>query len=141
MVKRAARNKIKNVFLFLAYALFLGAFLVGIFFIIRAVWPFLGNTNSSNITNIIKPVAKATLVSDLKKKLSEKGIVFDSIKSASDSSAIVGKIKDGPLVYFSQDQDTAWQISALELILTRLNLNNKKPNLIDLRQARPIVKF
>ncbi len=81
-----------------------------------------------------------TEASDLQKKLGENNIMLDSF-SATTSSGMIAKVKDGPTVFFSQDLPADWQVSSLQLILTRLTIDNKKPKVIDLRQARPIVKF
>lgn len=91
---------------------------------------------------ILKPIGQTTQVSDLAQKLKDKNIIFDELRESSNAaSLIIGKVRDGPRVYFSKNIEADWQVNSLQLILLKLTIDNKKPSLIDLRFDHPIVKF
>jgi len=90
---------------------------------------------------IVRPVSKVATANDLSKMLSDKNFIMESLIEGSSSGAIIGKIKDGPRVYFSKNKEAGWQVLSLGLILNKLTIDNKKPVLIDLRFEQPIVKF
>ncbi len=135
IVKRKAK---KGMFLVLiSAAVIIGIFLI--FIAIKSILPFVNSSN--NNSKIIDPVVKSAETSDIKKILESKNIDATSVVEATNSAYITVQIKDGPKVYFSRSKDTEWQVTSLQLMLTRLTIDNKKPTTIDMRYARPIVKF
>ncbi|HVZ12033.1 MAG TPA: hypothetical protein VG965_03305 [Patescibacteria group bacterium] len=141
MLKREKKRKIRWT---VNLAILIIAALVAILFLYKIqsfVFSFLkfGIDNSNG--NIVKPVTQGSTLDDIKGLLSDKNIILDSINVSSDSATYIGVIHDGPTVYFSQDQDPKWQVDSLYLILSRMGVDNKKPQYIDLRSIRPIVKF
>ena len=90
---------------------------------------------------LIRPLGSTISISALSNKLAQKNIIMDSLVEASESGIYIGVIKDGPTVYFSQNQDLSWQVLSVALILQRTTVDNKKPQIIDLTTNRPIVKF
>lgn len=86
--------------------------------------------------------ANATFgVFEIKDAMLRKNIPFDSVNVSSSSGGIVASLTKGTKVYFGYDKEIDWQISSLQQILTRLTIENKQPQVIDLRYNRPIVKF
>ncbi len=135
IVKRKAK---KGMFLVLIGTLVVVG-VVLVFFAIRTILPFVNSTGNSS--KMIDPVVKSAETSDIKKILASKNIDATSVVEATNSAYITVQIKDGPKVYFSRSKDTEWQVTSLQLMLTRLTIDNKKPTTIDMRYARPIVKF
>lgn len=89
----------------------------------------------------IKPqkIASKSLISrDVEKLLSEHNIQYESISSASDSSVLV-RLAAGEEVVLSSTRDIAFQISSLQLILSRFTIEGKKFQSLDFRFERPIV--
>lgn len=109
-------------------------------FSVRNVIPLL-KIGSEQKDAIIKPVSQIATIDDLSKRLSDKNIIMESLTEGSSSGIINGKIKDGPNVYFSKNKDVDWQVLSLELILTKLTVDSKKPAFVDLTGKQPIVKF
>lgn len=91
--------------------------------------------------SIIKPVSDLAEAGDLSDVLSENNFIMESLSESTSSGVFIGKIKDGPRVYFSKNRDPKWQVKSLVLILNKLTIDNKKPTLVDLRYEQPIVKF
>lgn len=77
----------------------------------------------------------------VERALQEKHIDFESVYFSSSSAHIIGDLKDGTQVFFSREKDIEWQVSSLQSIIQKLTIDNKKPRLIDLRFAKPIVKL
>ena len=140
VVKRKTKVNIKKFVAIVAgvICLFLIFVLVNIAFkkITRSI-----PTNYETSEKIIAPLTKGDFKQELKKKLSDKNIIFESFKEATESGVFIGKIKDGPIVYFSDNKDVVWLVSSLQLITSRFTIEVKRPTTIDLRQSKPIVKF
>ncbi|RJQ26859.1 hypothetical protein C4577_02505 [Candidatus Parcubacteria bacterium] len=96
------------------------------------------NTNSSTI---IRPYKKINNIDDFEKKMKDENIFYEYIRVETAQAGYSAKIKEGPLVYFSRNRDADFQIYSLQTILTRLTIENKRPQVIDLRLSKPIVKF
>lgn len=138
--KRETKRKVRKVFSYIFAAMFVTLIIVGVFFAWKIASSLLSlDTNHSD--NLIKPIGSATTIPILQKELSDKGIVMDSLREASESGVFEGVVRDGPKVLFSQNLDSKWQILSLVLILQKTTVDNKKPALIDLTTNRPIVKF
>lgn len=140
MVRRAVKRNIR-ISLFL---IFTGIVLLGILFLLafslKSILPFV-KIGSFREESIIKPVLGLANLEQLSAGLSQKNILMESLAESSSSGLFIGKVKDGPRVYFTQTREAKWQVDSLELILRRLTIDNKKPTLIDFRFDQPIVKF
>ena len=141
MVKRTVKRRVKRTFLLIASAILALIAIVFIFLGLKTILPAINKSNQATTDKIIRPVGRTTELSDLKRMIDKQNIIFDTLKETSISGLIIGEMREGPKVYFSKNQDAYWQVSSLQLILARLTIDNKKPKLIDLRQARPIVKL
>ncbi len=141
MVKRTIKRRIKKIIVSLFIIIPSIVALIIVFLIAKNFIPIFRALNTGNNRNIIKPIGNLILKPDIEKKLSEKNIIMESLEEATTSALITGKIKNGPEVLFSTVKDLDWQINSLQLILTRLAIENKKPILLDLRYDQPIVKF
>ncbi len=140
MVKRKIKRKVRR-------AIFGVLILASIIFVIVLLgFSFKNMTSLFKIgigqeNSIIKPVGAVATKNDLLKALNDKNLIMESLVESSSSGIFIGRIKDGPKVYFSRIRDAKWQVLSLGLILNKLSVDNKKPLLIDLRFEQPIVKF
>ncbi|HVZ66898.1 MAG TPA: hypothetical protein VG917_01420 [Patescibacteria group bacterium] len=142
MVNRAAKRRFRKIVLIIASLVGFIAALIVVYIVVTRLLPLLSNNNyATNSSKIIDPYGKTTNIGELEKKLNEKNLVFSSLDQASMSSVIIGKMPEGPTVYFSESKDVEWQVGALTLILSHLTIDNKKPTFVDLRGTKPIVKF
>ncbi len=141
MGKRVIKRRIREIILVALSILFIITAVILSVGIFKSLSPIL-KANTSTNQEILRPLGSVTSVEKLRESLVRKNINFDEIKESSSSGdLIIGKIKDGPYVYFSATKDIDWQVRSLELILSKLTIDNRKPIYIDLRSARPIVKF
>lgn len=141
MLKRRAKRNTKKIFITILTIVASVVILIALFFAFKMLIPVFRGVNAGGEVKILKPNGTSTSVDDLNKQLQEKGVVFESLNEASVSGVIIGKISDGPTVHFSKEQDASWQVISLKLIIQRLRMDNKKPTLVDLSGAKPIVKF
>lgn len=140
MVRRKVKREIKRVFFrILIVSIVITAFVL-LVLSIKNLLPIL-RLDSEQKNSIIGAVSKVATANDLSKILSDKNFITESLVEGSSSGVIIGKIKDGPRVYFAKEKEAKWQVLSLELILNKLTIDNKKPTLIDLRFEQPIVKF
>lgn len=140
MVRRKVKRKTIRVFFrILIVSIVIAAFVL-LVLSIKTLSPFL-RFGSEKEESIIRVISKVATANDLSKILSDKNFIMESLVEGSSSGVIIGKIKDGPGVYFSKNKEAKWQVLSLELILNKLTIDNKKPVLIDLRFEQPIVKF
>ena|SRR5688572_1054054 len=139
-VKRDTKRKFRRIISVIL--IICAAFIVAatIFYINKMVFPVISLDGTSD-KELIRPLGESTSIEDLKRRLDDKNIIFESLTQATESGVFVGMVKEGPTVLFSQTQDAKWQVASLALILQRTTVNNKKPRLIDLTTNRPIVKF
>lgn len=140
--KKFSKRKLTGFFrkiLFLFF-IFLGSFiaLVCIFFVVKhplsIVNPLSKTSDSTEFSDMGNSVEKIT---DLLKK---NNIETTSVVNASES-AVLATLPDGQEVVFSRDKDLNQQITSLQLILSRLTIEGKRVNRIDLRFANPVVSF
>jgi hypothetical protein len=87
------------------------------------------------------PYIKQNQFGGVETKLKELGMEAESRKLISSKTILVIKIKEGPEVLFTNDQDIDWQISSLHSIIYKLTIENKQPKQVDFRFGKPIVKF
>lgn len=139
MLRRETKRKARRVLSIVLIAIIAVGVAIALFFANKTISPFI--SFGQNSKELIRPLGETTTLDDLKKRLADKNIIFESIKAATESGEFVGKVKEGPTVLFSQNQDAKWQVASLALILQRTTVNNKKPVLVDLTTNRPIVKF
>lgn len=91
----------------------------------------------------INPIAKnnSSLVLEVEKELEKAKIPFSSVLQNSDSSVTVS-LKDGGEVILSSKKDIQTQISSLQLILSRLTIEEgKKLKNLDFRYNSPVISF
>src|SRR3989344_1553791 len=141
ILKRLSKRRLKNTLLQIFSILLIFLFLILLFFMFKSAIPLFKAVNNTQRRDIIKPLGISASKQDLEKKLKEKNIIIESLDESSRSALIIAKIADGPKVYFSKNLDPSWQVNSLHLIISKLTIDNKKPILVDLRYARPIVKF
>jgi hypothetical protein len=91
--------------------------------------------------NFLDPFEKTTDVSVLKKDLNDANLFPEKVMIASEDASIVVQLEHGPTVYFSPEQNFETEVSSLQLIISRLTIEKKQPNIVDLRYDKPIVKF
>ena len=135
------RRTKKNINLILKTIVVLALVFTSLFIAFKFILPFFPKIEIKSNQSIVVPLGQNFDFQKLREKLSEKGINFDSIDVSSNSGVVIGKVTGGPKVYFASDKDVDWQVSSLQLIISRLTIDNKKPNLIDLRFDKPIVKY
>ena len=140
MVKRTVRRKIKNTVFGLLFTTLVFAVIILFAISSKNLLPLL-KFGSEQKNPIVKPVSEHATQNSLSKILFDKNFIMESLAEGSSSGVIIGKIKDGPRVFFSQTRDAKWQVVSLELILNKLKIDNKEPSLIDFRYEQPIVKF
>jgi hypothetical protein len=138
-VKRETKRTIRKITSTAAIVIIAVVICYLLFLTTRAIFPLL--TFGGTRETLIRPIGEVTTLEDLKRRLSDKNIIFEKLEASSESGNFEGVIKEGPIVRFSQSQDAKWQVGSLALILQRTTVNNKKPILIDLTHNRPIVKF
>lgn len=127
---------------FFAIGFFLGGVAIYLFFVgLFSILSFAPIINQEADFEIVESVSLNASVPSLEKLGEEKNIRFDSIRESSNSAVIIAKIKEGPDVYFSSAKDAKFQMDSLQIILSKLTIDNKEPKLIDMRYTRPIVKF
>ena len=141
MLKRHTKRKIKGFFSLVIYFLLFTLAILGLFFFYRFISPIIKTGNFGRSDKIIKPIGAATTIAQLKQKLTSENIILDSLLVSSSSGVFIGRVREGPTVYFSDSQDAEWQVKFLGLILSRTTVDNRKPTLVDLTSVRPIVKF
>ncbi len=139
MVKREQKRKVKRIVSAIVLACFGFAIFAVVIIVFRSVLPVITATNSYG--KMIKPVGAQTTLQDLSQKLSDKNIIMEFLRPATESGVFIGVVRDGPTVYFSQNQDATWQVNSLYLIISRTTIDDKKPKVIDITSVRPIVKF
>lgn len=142
MVKRGAKTRVKKIFrIIVIVILIIVSILLAIFAVVKLL-PYLSFSGESQMAkNIIAPVGTKNSLTQIRKKLDDKNISYESIKEASDSANIEVELIDGPKILFSKNQDIKWQVESVVLIMQHLTVNDKKPSIIDLTTSRPIVKF
>lgn len=141
MGKRLIKKRVKNIILAVMLTAFIFVILILGFNTLKYLSPILNVLNRSSSKQIVRPVGTMTRIDELKLALAAKNIIFEELHESSGAALIIGKIKSGPKVYFSQNKDVGWQITSLQLILSKLTIDNIEPSYIDLRNDRPIVKF
>lgn len=111
-----------------------------------ALWyykePLLYSLELKKEVPIVKPVVSSNSTLELEKILRKSGLQFDQIKRSSGSARLYTTLTDGPTVVFSDSKDPQVQVSSLQLILTRLTIEQgKNAKMIDMRFNKPVVKF
>jgi len=138
-MRRRKKNR-KKVFIIVLSILLVVVVLFGATMIANYLSHFFPKFNSSKNEKILSPI-DSTGSTSLSRAIADKNIKITNLEIATDSGILNGKIVNGPLVYFSQSENVDIQASTLQLILSRLTIDAKKPILIDLRFKKPIVKF
>mgnify|MGYP001605389433 FL=1 len=139
-MKRRGKRKIKKSILAIFFGLLVVMVTALVFSFSKSFVDVFNKFAVESSDPIVKPLGSFTSPENIKTLLDDKNIILESI-DATGSAIIVAKIKGGPRVFFSKTRDASWQVNSLQLILSKLTVDNKKPDLIDLRSDRPIVKF
>ncbi len=130
--KERIKEKSRNIFLF-----FLCSFII--FLIIE----YLYFNFSFGRTSYLNPIAinKVSVISQTEDKLEKAKIYFTSVSLQDDGSLKV-ELKGGGEVILSSKKDIQNQISSLQLILSRLTIEDgKKLKNLDFRYDSPVVSF
>lgn len=91
---------------------------------------------------VVKPVVVSNTIGELEFALRKEGLTFEPIKRSTGSARLYTTLQDGPTVVFSDSKNPQAQVSSLQLILTRLTIEQgKNAKLIDMRFNKPVVKF
>lgn len=90
----------------------------------------------------VNPISKNvnSFQSRVKDGLEKANIKFTQAVSNSDGSQKI-KLKDGSEIIFSYNKDLNRQIASLQLLLSRLTIEDKKLKTLDFRFASPVVSF
>lgn len=75
---------------------------------------------------------------ELEKLLKENNIHYTAIESASQSAVLI-RLKSGEDVFFSTKKSYQFQISSLQLVLSRLTIEGKRFSRLDFRFDKPVV--
>lgn len=78
---------------------------------------------------------------DIIKAFNKTHLQINDIKNASNSGVFEIKLENGPKVIISSLKDVDEQVALIDSIIRRFTIENKNPNVIDLRYNKPIVKF
>jgi hypothetical protein len=140
VLKREFRRKTKRIYTILLVIIGLAGLFLLLFVAYQSISSVL-KVELAGQDRIIKPLGSTTTIDEIRIKLDDKNIIVDDLTESSASGTIVGKIKGGPDVFFTENQDASWQVNSLVLIMSRITADNKKPKVIDLRNIKPIVKF
>ena len=100
----------------------------------------LGLRNPFEKQKIIVPLATKDPVRELRDLLEEKQIAITASPVASDSSLLV-LLTSGTEVFFSSKDDLALQVSSLQIIVSKLTIEDRHARRIDLRFSDPIVVY
>ena len=94
-----------------------------------------------NTYSILNPHIYSGTIDEIKKRVKEKGYTVELAKGYVSNSIISIKLKDGPEVLFTAENDLNLAINAMDGIIKKMTIDNKKPKKIDLRFDKPIVKL
>lgn len=131
---RKKRNHIKRI------VIFYSSFLI----VLVAIFAALNFQNFTFNKPLVSPLALKKITSKITDKpaleqlLHQKKIKYKKILVASDSSYLV-QLEDGSNVIFSQNKDSAEQLSSLQLIQSRFTIEGKRFSRLDLRFDNPII--
>ena len=89
----------------------------------------------------ITPGVSDTSLDYFKEKLYQKGIELSDLTIATDGARISGKTTSGTTVILDRFKNADWQVDSLQEILLRLTIDNKIPQVVDLRYSKPLVKY
>ena len=130
--REKVKEKSRNIFLFLLV----------LFFVFLAI-EYIYLNFSFGKTTYINPIAKnkTSIVLLTEEKLDNAKISFVSVSDKNDGSLSI-KLKEGGEVILSSKKDIQTQISSLQLILSRLTIEDgKKLKSLDFRYDSPVVSF
>ncbi len=130
--REKVKEKSRNIFLFLLVLFF-------VFLTIEYIYL----NFSFGRTTYINPIAKnkTSIVSLTEQKLNDAKIAFANISEQNDGSLVI-KLKEGGEVILSSKKDIQTQVSSLQLILSRLTIEDgKKLKNLDFRYDSPVVSF
>lgn len=129
--KEKTKQRLKLAFLMLVFLLMSLTFLV-----------YLNTHFSFGRKTYLSPLAEGKLIfsNSLEEQLNIANVKFKTISSNSDGSVTVTQ-EDGGLIILSSKKNILFQISSLQLILSRLTIEGKKLKSLDFRFDNPVVSF
>jgi uncharacterized ion transporter superfamily protein YfcC len=129
--KEKTKQRLKHAFVILVFLLMLLTCLV-----------YLNTHFSFGRKTYLSPLAERKLIfsNSLEEELNKADIKFKTISSNSDGSQMI-TLEDGGLIILTSKKDILFQISSLQLILSRLTIEGKKLKTLDFRFDNPVVSF
>jgi len=112
--------------------------------ILIGIFALLNSNKLSFGTPLVSPLAlkntpnKIVDQSTLEHMLTQQKIKYKKVSAASGASYVV-ELEDGSEVIFSSSKDSAYQLSSLQLILSRFTIEGKRFSRLDLRFDNPII--
>jgi len=98
---------------------------------------------SLSLKNVTPQELLKNITEDSKKiesNLKKKNIPFSSIFSYGNDSFLV-KLKNNEEIIFSKNKDISFQVSSLQLMLSRFTIEGKRIKRVDFRFDKPVVSF
>lgn len=144
-MRRIVKRKTKAIvfsILFIISFLVVSFFSVKLFVILRG-HTFFKSTQFFQEDKIISPKIESFEIQKIRSKIEEMNIQINSFEISSKTAVLTLRVKNGPIVLFSDSKDINEQLSSLQLIMRRLTIDggSLKPSKIDLRFRNPIVTF
>lgn len=133
--EKRRKERIKKL-IFFSGALLIGSFLLGLYFL----YPFFQNSISSQ-KSVQSAFVTATSMENVKENLSDKKIPYTKIEYADEGETYKITLRGGEVVKLSGSKDVEAQVSTLQKLLRKLTIDNRQAKQIDLRYAKPVVKF
>lgn len=133
--EKRRKERIKKL-IFFSGALLIGSFLLGLYFL----YPFFQSSISSQ-KSVQSAFVTATSMEDVKENLSSKRIPYAKIEYTDEGETYKITLKGGEVVKLSGSKDVEAQVSTLQKLLRKLTIDNRQAKQIDLRYAKPVVKF
>lgn len=133
--EKRRKKRIKKL-IFFSGALLIGLFLLGLYFL----YPFFQNSISSQ-KSVKSAFVTAVSVENVKAELSDKKIPYTKVEYADVGETYKVTLRGEEVVKLSGSKDIEIQVSTLQRLLRKLTIDNRQAKQIDLRYAKPVVKF
>lgn len=133
--KKRHKKRIKKL-IFFSGTLLIGSTLLSIYFL----YPLFQNSIASQ-KSVKSAFVMANNLEDVKTELSSKKIPYTRIEYTDEGETYNVTLKGEEVVKLSRSKDIELQVSTLQKLLRKLTIDNRQAKQIDLRYAKPVVKF
>ncbi len=133
--EKRRKKRIKKL-IFFSGALLIGSVLLVLYFL----YPFFQNSISSQ-KSVKSAFVTAVSVENVKAELLDKKIPYTKVEYADVGETYKVTLKGEEVVKLSGSKDIKAQVSTLQKLLRKLTIDNRQAKQIDLRYAKPVVKF